>query len=54
MPRLRYDEFIYCLQLLQDNYPEFAELLELLIEEIAKGKLDSLQEKLTILIEEDW
>jgi hypothetical protein len=56
MPRLRYDEFIHSLEILQENYPEFADILQLLIEEIDKGKLEVLQEKLALLVEEeeDW
>jgi len=53
MPRLRYDEFIYSLESLQEDYPEFADILQLLIEEIEKGKLEVLREKLTILAEEE-
>jgi hypothetical protein len=55
MPGLRYDEFIHSLEILQENYPEFADILQLLIEEIDKGKLEVLQEKLALLVEEeDW
>jgi hypothetical protein len=54
MPRLRYDEFIYSLEILQEEYPEFADLLQWLIEEISQGKIEILREKLTSLMEEDW
>jgi hypothetical protein len=54
MPLLRYDEFIYSLKILQEEYPEFADLLQRLIEEISQGKNEILREKLTNLIEEDW
>ncbi|HEY9872425.1 MAG TPA: hypothetical protein V6D12_03270 [Candidatus Obscuribacterales bacterium] len=52
MPRLRYDEFIYSLKNMQEEYPEFAELLQWLIEEISQTKIEILREKLTSIREE--
>lgn len=55
MPRLRYDEFIYSLKIMQEEYPEFADLLQWLIAEISQRKIEILREKLTSIREEkDW
>lgn len=54
MPQLRYDAFIHSLKLLQYQFPEFADVLQHLIDEMAKGKQQSIRQKLTNLREEDW
>ena len=54
MPRLRYDEFIGSLERLKKDYPEYANILKSLINELNKGKGDSLRRTLKKLEEEDW
>ena len=54
MPQLRYDAFIQSLKLLQHQFPEFADVLQHFIDEMAKGKQQSIQQKITKLREEDW
>ncbi|NEO46554.1 MAG: hypothetical protein F6K55_21475 [Moorea sp. SIO4A3] len=57
MPRFARDQFIYDLyQLLQkfSNFPEYAEILELIIEKIQQGKEAEITVRLQMLEDEYW
>ncbi|NEO92057.1 MAG: hypothetical protein F6K56_18160 [Moorea sp. SIO3G5] len=53
MPRFRQDQFIYGLAQLIEYFPEYAEILELLIEQIEQGKEAQITEMLLWLEEDD-
>jgi len=54
MTLARQDKFLENLQNLQKSYPEYSPILQLLIEQIQKGKATSIQTKLQQLRDEDW
>jgi hypothetical protein len=54
MARYRGDEFIHQLIQLMKFYPEYASVLELLIDQLNQGKESRIKEKLQELREEDW
>lgn len=54
MPQLRYDAFISSLKGLKNRYPEFANILQMLIDQLEKEKLKISQEKIKNLKREDW
>lgn len=54
MPKLRFDEFINELRQLARIHPEYASILNSLIDLIKKGKEDSIEEKLRQLKNENW
>jgi glycine betaine/choline ABC-type transport system substrate-binding protein len=54
MPQLRFDALISDLKRLKQSYPEFANILQMLIDQLHKQKLQILQEKLKSLQREDW
>lgn len=54
MPQLRYDALISDLRMLKQSYPEFANILQMLIEQLHKQKLQISREKIKSLQQEDW
>jgi hypothetical protein len=54
MPQLRYDALISDLRMLKQSYPEFANILQMLIDQLNQQKLKISQEKLKRLQREDW
>jgi hypothetical protein len=54
MPRLRTDEFINDLFQLARKHPEYASVLNPLIDLVKQGKQDRIQESLKKLKNESW
>jgi hypothetical protein len=54
MPQLRYDSLISDLKMLKQSYPEFSNILQMLIDQLHKQKLQISREKLKSLQREDW
>ena len=50
----RRDKFISILKDMQSAYPEYNQILRLLIEQVENGKLLAIQKKLQQLKEESW
>jgi hypothetical protein len=46
--------FIESLSLLQEKYPEYKNILGLLIEQVQRGKIAGVQAKLQQLQSDDW
>jgi hypothetical protein len=54
MPQLRYDALISDLRMLKQSYPEFANILQMLIDQLHQQKLQISRGKLKKLQTEDW
>lgn len=54
MPKLSEDEFICCLKQLIQDFPEYAGILELLIEEIRRGRELEIRRALQMLYDDEW
>ncbi|MEO1256477.1 MAG: hypothetical protein AAFY41_16545 [Bacteroidota bacterium] len=50
----RKDKFISVLKDMQSVYPEYSQILKLLIEQVENGKLFKIQKKLQQLKDESW
>lgn len=50
----RKDKFISVLRDMQSAYPEYSQILKLLIEQLENGKLLKIQKKLQQLKDESW
>lgn len=48
------DRFIESLRDMQSKFPEYSQILELLIQQVQQGKSAAIQAKLQQLREEDW
>ncbi|WP_424102627.1 hypothetical protein [Moorena producens] len=54
MPRLRQKKIIYHLDQLSKYFPEYGQILELLIEQIQQGNEAQIIGMLQMLEDEDW
>lgn len=54
MPMLRSDKFVDELRRLAGKHPEYASVMNALIDLIKKGREDRIQEKLREIKDEDW
>ena len=51
---LRQDKFLNELRTLREEYAEYADILQLLIDQLEQSKQASIQEKLKQMTEIDW
>jgi hypothetical protein len=54
MPGIHNDNFLDTLERLSEIFPEYAEILQLLIERIQQGRVDEIKEMLENLNDEEW